>query len=85
MNGPCRLLCEVGSVEALAIQIGEEAAAQAMYDLTKAAPEEIQPSWPYVLAWGRFQLAYERASDIGDLKGMMEATQKTAELIRSVY
>lgn len=85
MNERCVKLCDLGSVAALALQIGQEAAAMAMHELTIAAPEEIQPSWPYVLAWSRIQLVYERAAELGDTKAMLDASKASAQLIRDVY
>jgi hypothetical protein len=85
MNELVRSLLRVGSVEALAAQVGDMAAAQALHDLTKTAPEEIQPSWPYVLTWGRMQAAYEAAEKIGDSAGMLKAAEAQAKLIRDVY
>lgn len=85
MNELARKLISAGSVQALALEVGELAAAQAMHDLTEAAPEEIQPSWPYVLAWARMQAVYEAAERVGDAAGMLKAAEAQAKLIRDVY
>lgn len=78
-------LVDLGSTQALAREVGDEAAARAMHDLTQRAPEEIQPSWPYVIAWARMQRAYEAAARIGDVSGMLKASEAQAKLIRDVY
>lgn len=85
MNELVRKLISAGSAPALALEIGEAAAAQAMHDLTISAPEEIQPSWPYVIAWARMQVAYESAEKIGDVAGMLKAAEAQAKLVRDVY
>jgi hypothetical protein len=85
LNELVRRLIRLGSVPALAVEVGEDAAAQAMHDLTDAAPMEIQPSWPLVIAWGRIQAVYEAAERIGDSAGMLKAAEAQAKLLKDLY
>lgn len=85
MNDVQKQLVRLGSVEALASQIGDDAAAQALYELTQQAPSEIQGSWPLVIAWARMQAAYEAAEVIGDTKAMLDSTKAQAALLKGLY
>lgn len=85
MNEWEQILVQTGSVAATAAQIGEQAASEAMYSLTLRAPEELQQSWPMVLQWARFQHAYEIAESLGDVKGMLAASQASANLVKDLY
>lgn len=78
-------LLDVGSVPALARRVGDEVAVRVMHELVERAPEEIQPIWPYVIAWGRTQAAYEAASRRGDTDEMLKAARASAQLLRDVY
>lgn len=75
----------LGSVPALAREVGAEAAAMALHDLTLTAPEELQPSWPMVLAWGRIQKSYEVAAELGDSKEMRASGEALAKLVKDLY
>jgi len=75
----------VGSVKALAREVGDEAAARALYELTDSAPQELQPSWPLVLAWGRIQASYEVAARLGDSAEMRRSSESLAKIVRDSY
>lgn len=75
----------LGSVKALGREIGDEAAARALHELTETAPEELQPSWPLVLAWGRIQASYEAASRQGDSAEMRKSSESLAKLVKDLY
>lgn len=79
------MLCEQGSVAALAAQIGEQAASEALYSLSQQVPEEIRSSWPLVIAYGRFQMQYERANLMGDVRQALDAAKAQAQLLKDVY
>lgn len=78
-------LLVLGSVKALGREIGDEAASRALHELTQTAPEELQPSWPLVLAWGRIQKSYEVAADLGDSKEMRASGESLAKLVKDLY
>lgn len=78
-------LLDTGSVEACGLEFTAEAAAQAMHVITQRAPEEIRPSWPLVLQYARYQVAYRMAKELGDTKGMRDAAKDSAALLQSVY
>lgn len=75
----------LGSVKALGREVGDEAAAMALHELTQTAPEELQPSWPLVLAWGRIQASYETASRLGDSAEMRRSGESLAKLVKDLY
>lgn len=85
MNELARKLIRAGSVQALATQVGDEAAAKALHELTEAAPMEIQPSWPLVIAWGRMQVTYEMCERMGDAMGALKAAEAQAKLLKDLY
>ena len=85
MNQREELLVRLGSVQSAARQIGDEAASEAMYSLSQSAPEEIQASWPMVIAWHRAQRAYEVAELLGDSKGMLDASKAAAGIVKDLY
>lgn len=78
-------LLERGSVAAFAQDVGEEVAASVMHELTQRTPEELQPSWPMVIAYGRMQEAYDTASRLGRTDDMLKAAAAQAKLLREVY
>lgn len=78
-------LLVVGNVRALAREVGEDAAARALHELTQQAPEELQPSWPLVLAFGRIQASYEAAARIGDSAEMRRSGEALAKLVTDRY
>lgn len=78
-------LLDKGSVPAFAKQVGDEVAVRVMHELVSRAPEEIQPIWPYVIAWGRTQQAYETAARRGDTDEMLKCARASAQLLRDVY
>lgn len=75
----------VGSVKALAREVGDEPAARALYELTESAPQELQPSWPLVLAWARIQESYEIAARMGDSAEMRRSGEALAKIVRDSY
>lgn len=85
MNPSEELLVRLGSVRAVAQQVGEDAASEALFRLSASAPEEIQGSWPMVIAWHRAQQAYDVASRIGDSKGMLDASKAAAQIVKDLY
>lgn len=85
MNDRERIVVESGSVEAAAQQIGIEAASEALYSLTMKAPQEIQGSWPLVLAWSEIHDAWITAHEIGDWKGKLAATKAKTDLLNGLY
>lgn len=78
-------LLVVGSVQVLAREVGDDAAARALHELTQAAPEELQPSWPLVLAYGRIQKSYETAERLGDSAEMRRSGEALAKLVTDRY
>ncbi len=78
-------LLERGSVAALAHEVGDDVAAAVMHELTQRTPEELQPSWPMVIAYGRMQEAYDVASRLGRTDDMLKAAAAQAKLLREVY
>ncbi len=85
MNELVDRLIKVGSVSALAAQVGEDAAAQAMHDLVEASPLEIKQSWPLVISWARFQAAYDAAAELGDSAGMIRAAEAQSKMLTGLY
>lgn len=85
MNELVDMLIEAGSTAALAETIGDEAAATALEELTKRAPLEIRTVWPLVIAWGRYQQAYEVAKSLGDASGMIRASDAQAKLLMGLH
>lgn len=78
-------LLERGSVAALAQDVGEEVAATVMHELMQRTPEELQPSWPLVIAYGRIQEAYEIAARFGKTDDMLKASTAQAKLLMAVH
>lgn len=86
MNERHKALVQSGSVPAYANSIGSEhLAAEAMQELTDQAPEELKGSWIMVITWARYQLAYERAYDLGDSKGQLASSDAIRKMIEDRY
>lgn len=85
MNEREKKLIRGGSVQMAAREYGEDAAAQTMQDLIERAPMEVQGAWPLVIAWHRFQMAYEAADDLGDVKGMLASADAQAKLVKDLH
>lgn len=80
-----KLILMHGGVQGAARDIGDEAASETMHILVERAPEEIQASWPMVIAWHRIQLAYFEAESMGDTKMMIESAKSAAAMIKDLY
>lgn len=78
-------LLVLGTVPALAREVGEEAAAKALHELTESAPPELQGAWTLVLAWGRVQKSYEVAAELGDSKEMRASGLALAKLSMDLH
>lgn len=78
-------LIAAGSVEALARTIGAELASEALYSLSLRAPEELRGVWYQVIAWGRFQQAYEIAEKLADSDAMIRAIKAQTDLVERLY
>lgn len=78
-------LLELGTVAALAREVGDEAAARALHELTESAPAELQGAWTLVLSWGRIQKAYEIAAELGDTKEMRACATALAKLSMDLH
>jgi len=85
MNERETQLIKHGSVAAVAREYGDEAAAATMQDLIDRSPMEVQGAWPLVIAWHRFQAAYEIADEMGDVKGMLAAADAQSKLVRDLH
>lgn len=78
-------LLVLGNVPALAREVGDEAAARALHELTESAPPELQGAWTLVLAWGRVQKSYEIAAELGDSKEMRASGLALAKLSMDLH
>jgi hypothetical protein len=79
-------LIRYGSTAALVVRgYGEDRAAQAMQELTDAAPAELGGAWMLVIAWHRAQSAYEVAAELGDTKGMLAAAKQQSDLVKDLH
>lgn len=78
-------LVYLGNVKALAREVGDDVAARVLHELTETAPEELQPSWPMVLAWARVQESFQVAHRLGDSAEMRRSGESLAKLVTDRY
>lgn len=78
-------LLVVGDAHAFGVEVGPRAAGEAMHFLVERAPEEIQPSWPLVIAWHRMGQAYKTAAALGDSDGMVKAAREQSKIVTERY